>query len=129
MTGRPGEPARDRARRVRARARGIWAERLAAAALALKGYRVVARGFSCAGGEIDIVARRRRTLAFVEVKYRRDADAAPEAVTATKRRRIEHAARVYLTIHPGDAASDIRFDAVLLSPWRWPRHVAGAWRP
>ena len=63
---------------------------------------------------------------FVEVKARAGFDEAAFAVTSHQRRRILAAARAWLARHPDDATCAIRFDAVLVVPWRLPRHVSGA---
>jgi len=105
---------------------GLSAESRAAAYLIAKGYRIVARRFKSPGGEIDIVARRRGVLVFVEVKARGRYDDAAEAVTARQQRRIVAAAEYWLAAHPDDASGDIRFDAVLVVPGRIPRHIPGA---
>lgn len=105
---------------------GLSAESRAAAYLIAKGYRIVARRFKSPGGEIDIVARRRGVLVFVEVKARNRYDDAAEAVTARQQHRIVTAAEYWLAAHAGDATGDIRFDAVLVVPGRIPRHIPGA---
>ena len=107
-------------------ARGLSAESRAALLLIAKGYRIAARRWKSPVGEIDIVARRRNVLVFVEVKARAGFDEAAFAVTPYQRRRILAAARAWLGRHPGDATCAIRFDAVLVMPWRWPRHMPGA---
>jgi len=117
------------AERRRAWRRGHWAERLCAAHLMLLGYRVIARRLRTPAGEIDLIARRGGTLAMIEVKARRDADNAAEAITARQRSRILDATRWYLAGRPELAELDIRFDAMLVTPWRWPRHLPDAWRP
>jgi putative endonuclease len=94
--------------------------------LIAKGYRIAARRWKSPVGEIDIVARRRNLLVFVEVKARVGLDEAAFAVTPHQRRRILAAARAWLARHPDDAASAMRFDAILVAPWRMPRHVVGA---
>ena len=66
--------------RKRAESRGRRAEWIAVWWLRLFGYRVLARRARQRVGEIDIVARRGRTLAFVEVKARPDRAQAAEAV-------------------------------------------------
>ena len=119
-------PARGIDERRRAGRAGRRAEWLAAALLTLKGYRILARGFSVSGGEIDLVARRGATIAFVEVKARGDADAALAAIDATKRRRVVRAAAVWLSRNSWAAASTFRGDAVLIVPRRWPRHLTDA---
>jgi len=106
--------------------RGLSAETRAVLLLLLKGYRILARRWQSPVGEIDIVARRRRVLVFVEVKARVRLDAAAEAVSERQRRRIAAAAAAWLAGHPEDAARDIRFDAVLVTPRRWPRHIMAA---
>src|SRR5262249_32902808 len=102
------------------------AESRAAALLMLKGYRIAARRWKSPVGEIDIVARRRNVLVFVEVKARDEIDNAALSLTSRQRRRIVAAAQAWLARHPADGARDIRFDAMLMAPWRWPRHVRGA---
>src|SRR5882672_3657253 len=102
---------------------GISAESRAAAYLIAKGYRIVARRWRCPAGEIDIVARRRGILIFVEVKARPRLDAAAEAVIVRQQRRIIAAAEVWLADHPDLGDTDIRFDVVLVAPKSLPRHI------
>ncbi|MEX0696754.1 MAG: YraN family protein [Dongiaceae bacterium] len=104
--------------------RGRRAELMAAWFLRLKGYRVLARRYRTPAGEIDLIARRGRTLAFVEVKERPDETAALEAVTPTAQRRIARAAALWVSRHPAAAELDLRFDVVLARPGRLPRHLA-----
>lgn len=112
-----------------ARRRGVIAEQVAAGWLRLKGYRVLERDFRHPVGEIDIVARRAGVIAFIEVKYRATADQAREAIDMRKRHRVTNAAGAWLAAHPDDAGCGVRFDALLLSPWRLPVHLRDAWRP
>ena len=111
----------------RAQSFGLRAEWLAAAWLALKGYRILARRFSVAGGEIDIVARRRDVVAFVEVKARPGLDEAATAISEVKRRRMSRAARVWLTRNPWAMSATLRGDAVFIAPRRLPRHLPAAY--
>jgi putative endonuclease len=108
--------------------RGRWAERLAAWRLRLAGYRVVARNFRVGVGEIDLIVRRGRTLAFVEIKARGNLAAAAEALRPSQQVRIRNAAAAFLARRPDLAALDLRFDVVLVAPSRWPRHIADAWQ-
>ena len=105
---------------------GLSAESRAAACLIAKGYRIVARRWRSPVGEIDIVARRRGTLVFVEVKARERLDDAAEAVIVRQQRRIIAAAEAWLAVHPEDANRDIRFDVVLVAPKSLPRHIMAA---
>ncbi len=107
-------------------ARGLVAEGIAAWMLRLKGYRVLATRYRTPLGEIDIVARRGEVLAFVEVKARPTTEAGLEAIAADGYRRIEAAADLYLARHPQFAEFTLRFDLIVVSPRRWPRHVENA---
>jgi putative endonuclease len=115
-----------RAEKVAAFRTGISAESRAAALLIAKGYRILARRWRSPAGEIDIVARRRQTLIFVEVKARADLDTAAEAVTPRQRQRIAAAAEIWLAAHPDTPFTDIRFDAMLVAPGCMPRHIPAA---
>jgi putative endonuclease len=105
---------------------GLGAECRAAWCLRLKGHRILARRFRSHGGEADLIARRGATLVFVEVKARSSFAEALEAIQTRQQRRIAAAARVWLARHPSDRASTLRFDAVVVAPGRWPRHVERA---
>ena len=82
--------------RQRRDATGRRAEILSAWLLRLKGYRILARRFKTPVGEIDLIAKRASTIAFIEVKARPTAAAAMESVSARQRRRITRAALVFL---------------------------------
>lgn len=88
---------------------------------------MLARGLRTPVGEIDIVARRRQVLAVVEVKTRATLDIAAGALGAEQRRRIERAAGYMLATLPNVRDADIRFDVMLVAPWRWPVHIMDAW--
>jgi putative endonuclease len=124
---RPGRGA-GRPDRYRAWRQGRWAESAVVALLLITGWRILARDWKSPAGEIDIVARRRRTIAFIEVKTRDDLMAAGEAIGLRQQQRILRAAGLYLARHPALAGLDARFDAVLVLPWRWPVFVRDAWR-
>jgi putative endonuclease len=105
---------------------GLSAESRAAALLVSKGFRILARRWKSPLGEIDIVARRRQLLVFVEVKARARLDDAAWSVTARQRLRIVAAAEAWLAAYPDDGVRDIRFDAMLVAPGRPPRHIPAA---
>jgi putative endonuclease len=114
------------ARRQLAFRAGLSAESRAAAFLIAKGFRILARRWKSPVGEIDIVARRRRLLVFVEVKARESLDDAAWSVTPRQRTRIIAAAEAWLARYPDERIEDMRFDAVLVAPGRIPRHIAAA---
>ena len=123
--GRKGDAATGRA----AHRLGLRAERRAALLLRLKGYRILATRLKTPAGEIDMVARRGRALAIIEVKARADETGAAEALQPRQLKRLERAAAHFLGRNPDLADLDLRFDVVLVTPCRLPRHIPDAWRP
>jgi putative endonuclease len=101
---------------------GHDAEFWAAILLQLKGYAIRARRFRGGGAEIDLIAQRGGTLVFVEVKARADLDAALASISAAKLARIARGARAFLA-RERRMPEIIRCDAILVAPWRLPRHI------
>ena len=114
-------------RRQRAQRRGRLAEWLCLWHLRLRGWRIVARNWRCPSGEIDILARRGRVLAIIEVKSRNEIDAAALALPPRQRRRILRATEAFLLSRPDLARLDPRFDVMLVARHRLPRHWPSAW--
>jgi putative endonuclease len=112
--------------RVAAFRTGLSAESRAAAYLMAKGYRILAKRLRTPHGEIDIVAKRRNLIAFVEVKARASLDEAAFAVTPRQQARIIDAAQAWLVGHPEHAEFELRFDAILIAPRSLPRHLLAA---
>lgn len=113
--------------RQAAEKRGRGAETLACWYLRLKGWRILARRARVPGGEVDIVARRGRTVAFVEVKLRANDDAASFALDQWRLRRVAAAAERLAPRFTRDG-DDVRIDAIFVVPRRWPRHLANVWQ-
>lgn len=105
---------------------GRRAETICAWWLRLRGYQIIARRYRCPVGEIDLIARRGGTLAFVEVKAREDQ--AADTLQPRQRRRIVRAAEAFLQSRPALAKLDLRFDLIVLRRRRLPRHLRAAWR-
>lgn len=109
---------------------GERGENIAARFLRDLGYRILARNYRCAAGEIDIIARHGNTLVFVEVKTRTHDDPLPEdQINPSKQHRMTRAAKTYLSRY-GSSLPPARFDVVAVV---WPegrdpiiRHIPGA---
>jgi putative endonuclease len=116
------------ASRRQAERRGHRGETLAAWYLRLHGWMIVARRLRTPRGEIDLIARRGRMVAFVEVKWRRNPADLATAIDEFRLRRVAAAAQslAHRYCRPGD---DMRVDVLLLAPRCWPRHIANAWMP
>jgi putative endonuclease len=108
--------AAPRPERVEAFQRGLSAESRAALLLIAKAYRILARRWKTPFGEIDIVARRGSVVVFVNV----------EAVTERTKRRVMAAAELGLARHPQHANGGIRFDVIVVTPSKLPRHIVNA---
>ncbi len=115
-------------RRSRAERDGRRGETLAALYLWLTGWRVLARRVKTRRGEVDLVARRGRTVCFVEVKWRRTAKELDLAIDERRLRRVADGAALLVARYqrPGD---DVRIDVILVTPGRWPRRIVNAWQP
>jgi putative endonuclease len=107
--------------------RGRGAETLACWFLRLKGWRILARRARVPGGEVDIVARRGRTLAFVEVKARPTTESADWSLDQYRLRRVAVAAERLSQRYMRDG-DDIRIDAMFVVPGKLPRHLANVWQ-
>lgn len=111
--------------RARREAQGRRGEGWAALFLQLKGWRILERRLKTPRGEIDLIARRGRTVIFVEVKWRSSADMLDQAVDPYRLRRVAAAAEA--VVHRYAKAGDlVRIDVLLLAPGRFPRHLENA---
>lgn len=114
------------AQRRRRYLRGKNSERLAELWLMAKAYWPVARRYKTPFGEIDLIMRRGNTLIFVEVKRRQNLHAGAEAIHPRNQQRVVAAARAFLSTHPDFLNHRMRFDAIIIAPREWPRHIINA---
>lgn len=123
------DPNEGRDARRRRERQSRWAERLAAVVLIAKGYRVLEMRARLASGEIDVVAKRGRRLAFVEVKLRPSLAAAAHAVPQRQARRMHRAAAAWVRAHPAYAACNMGFDRFDVVSWHTFRHHMDVLQP
>ena len=109
-------------KRQRAERGGRRAERLAAWWLRLKGWRILAMRARTPVGEVDLIARRGKVLAFIEVKARATEADAALALDEYRLRRVMRAAEALLPRYMRDG-DVVRLDAMFIVPWRLPRHM------
>lgn len=100
--------------RRKAYQKGRWAEFLCAAYYRCLGYRILSKRYTSPYGEIDLIAARRKTLVFIEVKARSHVSQALESVRKTGRGRIERAAMHYIAENTGYNDFSMRFDVAAL---------------
>lgn len=114
-------------KRRRAERGGRRAEAIAAWWLRLKGWRILATRVRTPVGEVDLIARRGRLLAFIEVKARATRHEADWALDDYRLRRVARAAEALLPRYAqvGDVT---RIDAIFVIPWSFPRHEANVFQ-
>lgn len=112
--------------RQAAERRGRFAEDLSALYLSLKGWTIIARRARTPAGEIDLIAKRCGSLAFVEVKARDQLEAGKSAITRHQQERMIRAASVWRANARISAGIPCRFDVIIIRPWRWPCHLPHA---
>ena len=112
--------------RIAAYRGGHRGETLAAWYLRLKFYRIIGRRYKTPLGEIDLIAERFGTIAFVEVKARSKVSAEIETLEGIRQDRITRAAQSWLAHNPRHAKANLRFDVIFLAPGHWPRHISNA---
>jgi putative endonuclease len=105
---------------------GRWGERRAAWWLRLHGWRIIASRVKVRAGEVDLIARRWKTTAFIEVKARRKEADLDLALDEYRIRRVA-AAVTNISHRYARDGDDIRIDAILITPGKWPRHLVNIW--
>ncbi|QZD92783.1 MULTISPECIES: YraN family protein [Qipengyuania] len=103
-------------------------ERRAAFWLRAKGWQILDERVKTPVGEIDLVAKRGKLVAFVEVKWRRKREELDHAIDQHRLSRVAAAAEAVAHRYAGEG-EDIRVDVILLAPGAFPRHIANAWQP
>ena len=106
--------------------RGHFSEYLAALALMMRGYRILAMRYKVKAGEIDIIARKGDLVSFVEVKARRTAEESVFAVNGVTQSRIRNASLYWLQTRPDAGQLSHSYDIIAVQPWRWPEHFRDA---
>ena len=113
-------------RKVEAERRGRRAERLAGWWLRLHGWQILANRARTAVGEIDLVARRGRVIAFIEVKARATQEDLAIAIDHRRLRRVARAAELLAPRYARNG-EDVRIDVMLIAPRRFPQHLKNVW--
>ena len=112
--------------RLAAEKRGRRGETLAAWFLRLKGWRIVGTRVKTPRGEVNLIARRGKSIVFVEVKARTHRRDLATAIDATRLRRVAAAAEILLPKY-GKKCENMQIDVIMVAPWRWPNHLPNVW--
>lgn len=112
--------------RHRAEKQGRRGETIAAWFLRLHGWSIVGTRIKTPRGEIDLIARRGKTVAFIEVKARTKRIDLATAIDGYRLRRVAAAAEILLPKY-GKGTENMQIDVILVAPWRWPHHLRNVW--
>lgn len=110
-------------KRRKAYQKGLKSEKIACWFLRLKGYHLLAHRLKTPFGEIDLLMWRGDTLIVVEVKARSTVEAGLEALSHRAQKRLTKALQFALTRQPQYGCYNIRFDIIVVRPWRLPLHL------
>ena len=110
---------------------GKFAEFIAKLFLRLKGYSIVSSRYSAirgtSAGEIDIIAKKKHIIIFIEVKKRNTIDTAKEAIFSKQQNRIYNSAEIFLSKHKKYQNYDCRFDAICFDKYYRFTNIKNAW--
>jgi putative endonuclease len=103
--------------------KGIIGELIASVFLLLKGYRILETRYKTKWGEIDIIAKKRNVIVFVEVKSRKSDEKCYNAIVAKQLQRIQNASLMFMNKNRKFSENQTRYDVILISKYNLPIHV------
>ncbi len=107
---------------------GIWAEKITIIFLFLKGYQILAWRHKTYFGEIDIIAKKGRTIVIIEVKARKSQRSVEEVLKPKQITRIKKASEFFLIKNPRFHNHALRFDFIRVGKFFIPRHYKNFWQ-
>lgn len=105
---------------------GLFAEYLTILLYKLKFYTILSHRKKTYLGEVDIIAYRGNTLVFIEVKARKNGISGLN-LSLHQQKRVTKAAELFISKNPRYSNYDIRFDLVIISPYKLPIIIKNAW--
>ena len=106
---------------------GILSEKISILFLRLKGYQILAWRYKTYFGEIDIIAKRGRVIAIIEVKARRYETTFEEVLRPNQIQRVKKATEFFLSKNQKFQNHLIRFDFIAVNKFLLPRHYQNFW--
>ena len=105
---------------------GRRAEKIAARWLQLHGWRILAERVKTPRGEVDLIAKRRKLVAFVEVKARSKPEDLETSIDLRRMKRVAAAAEILYEEYCTNG-EDTRIDVILITPRKLPIHLTNVW--
>ncbi len=106
---------------------GFWGELKALFYIIFKGYIPLKWRYKNRHGEIDLIAKKKNILIFIEVKTRPTMELGYDAISALQKQRIENAAHLFVRKHKKYRNYGLRFDGIIITPKKWPIHMINIW--
>ena len=106
--------------------KGLRAELISKIWLQLQGYSIKEQRYKTPVGEIDLIAKKGRHIAFIEIKYRKTREEAAFAISDHQKKRINKAALFWLAKNSNLTYETLSFDVILIAPFRLPYHIKNA---
>ena len=106
---------------------GLWVEYLAISFLLLRGYKILKKRYRNYFGEIDLIAKKHDLLLIIEVKARGTVTVIEEVLSNQQQIRIKKAAEYFVAKNKEYQSLGIRFDLIIIEPFKWPVHLIGFW--
>jgi putative endonuclease len=105
---------------------GLIAELFSSLYLQCKLYTIISRRFKSPFGEIDIIAKKGNSIIFIEIKARKDTSLM-DFISKRQQQRINQAAQYFLLKNKKYQAHNLRFDAIIMNRYFWPKHFKNYW--
>lgn len=105
---------------------GIIAEIIASIYLRFKFYKIIASRLKTPFGEIDLIAKKNKTIIFVEIKARNDTSLM-DFISKHQQQRIIKASQYFMLSHKKYQHFSLRFDAIIINKYLWPKHFINYW--
>ncbi len=105
---------------------GLAAEIISSWYLRISFYQIIKHRFKSPFGEIDLIAKKNNLIIFIEIKARKDTNLM-DFISKKQQQRINKAAEYFLIKHPKYQTYQIRFDAIIMNKFFWPKHFKNYW--
>jgi len=116
----------EKANKIQAYKFGLFSETITCFFLRIKGYKILERRYKTNLGEVDIIAKKSGVIIFIEVKARKNGET--DVLAQHQMKRIIKSGELFIAKHRQFASFDLRFDLIIIRPFKLPEHIINAWQ-